>query len=69
MQEGSVCDRSVWVMMQPVDSSTHVINRSLQVTQNGNTSYPGVSIYPGITMPHNGAWLQVNVVNYRMARW
>ncbi len=67
MYQGSVYNLSVWVMMQPVDSSSHVINMSLQVTDSGNTSYPSVSSYPGITVPDDGAWHQISVTNYTMS--
>jgi endo-1,4-beta-xylanase len=50
-----------------VDSSSHVINMSLQTTLNGNTSYPGVTGYPGISVPDDGAWHQITVMNYTMA--
>lgn len=67
MYEGSVYNVSVWVRMQPVDSSSHVINISLQTTLNGVTSYPSVSSYPGTSIPDDGAWHQITVTNYTMS--
>lgn len=67
MYVGSVYNISVWVMMPTVDSGSHVINMSLQTTLNGTVSYPGVSSYPGITVPDDGAWHQITVTNYTMS--
>jgi endo-1,4-beta-xylanase len=67
MYVGSVYNISAWVMMQPTDGSTHVINMSLQTTLNGNTSYPSITPYPGITVPADGAWHQISVTGYTMA--
>lgn len=67
MYYGSVYNISVWVQMQPVDSSSHVINMSLQTTLNGNVSYPSVTSYPGITIPDDGAWHQISVLGYTMS--
>lgn len=67
MYVGSVYDISVYVMMQPVDTSSHIINVSLQTTYQGNTSYPGVSGYPGITIPDDGQWHQIVINNYTMS--
>ena len=67
MYPGSVYNVSGWVMLQPTDGSNHVINVSLQTTLNGNTSYPGVSGYPGITVPADGAWHQISVMGYNMS--
>lgn len=67
MYAGSVYNISVWVMMPTVDANSHVINISLQTTLNGNVSYPGVSSYPGITVPDDGNWHQISVTNYTMS--
>ena len=67
MYVGSVYNISVWVMMPTVDASSHIINMSLQVTTNGTTSFPGVTGYPGITIPDDGAWHQISVMNYTMS--
>jgi endo-1,4-beta-xylanase len=67
MYVGSVYNISVYVMMQPVDGSSHVINMSLQTTYQGTTSYPSVTAYPGITVPDNGQWHQITVNNYTMS--
>ena len=67
MYVGSVYNLSVYVMMQPVDSSTHVINMSLQTTYQGTTSYPSVTPYPGVTVPDDGQWHQITVNNYTMS--
>ncbi len=67
MYVGSTYNLSVWVMLQPTDGSNHVINMSLQTTQNGTTSYPSVSSYPGITVPADGQWHQVSVLGYTMS--
>jgi endo-1,4-beta-xylanase len=67
MYVGSVYNISVYVMMQPVDTSSHIINVSLQTTYQGNTSYPGVSGYPGITIPDDGQWHQIVINNYTMS--
>ena len=34
---------------------------------NGNTSYPGVSGYPGVTVPADGNWHQISVTGYNMS--
>jgi endo-1,4-beta-xylanase len=67
MYDGSVYDISVYVMMDVVDSNSHIINMSLQTTYQGTTSYPGVSSYPGITIPDDGQWHQIVVNNYTMS--
>ncbi|MGH9615319.1 MAG: endo-1,4-beta-xylanase [Acidobacteriaceae bacterium] len=67
MYPGSTYNISVWVMLQPTDGTNHVINMSLQTTLNGNTSYPSVTAYPGITVPADGAWHQISVMGYTMA--
>ena len=66
MYAGSVYNVSGWVMLQPTDGSSHVINISLQTTLAGNTSYPSVTGYPGVTVPADGAWHQVSVMGYTM---
>ncbi len=67
MYVGSTYNLSVWVKLQPTDGSNHVINISLQTTQNGTTTYPSVSSYPGITVAADGQWHQVSVLGYTMA--
>ena len=44
-----------------------MINVSLQTTLSGNTSYPSVTGYPGVTVPADGAWHQISVTGYNMA--
>ncbi len=66
MYVGSTYNISVWVMLQPMDGSNHVINMSLQTTLSGNTSYPSVTPYPGITVPADGNWHQISVIGYNM---
>jgi endo-1,4-beta-xylanase len=66
MYTGSVYNLSVYVMMQPVDSNSHVINMSLQVTSQGTTSFPSITSFPGITVPDDGKWHQIVVNNYTM---
>ncbi len=67
MYVGSQYSISVWVMMEPNDGSSHIINMSLQTTLSGTTSYPGVSGYPGVTVLADGNWHQISVPNYTMA--
>ncbi len=67
MYVGSTYNLSVWVMMMPIDGSSHVINMSLQTTKSGTTSYPSVSGYPGVTVPDDGNWHQINVMGYTMS--
>ena len=67
MYVGSTYNVSVWVRLVPTDGSSHVINMSLQTTLSGTASYPGVSGYPGITVPADGAWHQISVQNYTMS--
>ncbi len=67
MYPGSVYNISGWVMLQPTDGSSHIINVSLQTTLSGNTSYPGVTGYPGVTVPADGAWHQISVMGYNMS--
>lgn len=67
MYQGSVYNLSVWVMMDASDSSSHIINMSLQTTLNGSNSYPGVTGYPGVSVPDDGKWHQISVTNYTMS--
>ena len=67
MYLGSTYNVSLWVMLQPTDGSSHVINVSLQTTLNGATSYNSVSAYPGITVPADGNWHQVTVNRFNMS--
>ena len=67
MYVGSEYNLSAWVKLLPTDNSTHVINMSLQTTSGGNTSYPSVTGYPGVTVPADGNWHQISVTGYNMA--
>jgi len=67
MYPGSKYNISVFVMLQPTDGSSHVINMSLQTTLNGNTSFPSVTPYPGVTVKADGAWHMISVTGYNMA--
>ncbi len=67
MYPGSVYNLSAWVMLAPIDGSSHVINMSLQTTLSGNTSYPSITGYPGVTVPADGNWHQISVMGYNMA--
>jgi len=67
MYNGSVYNASVWVMLVPTDGSNHILNMSLQVTLDGNTSYPSVTAYPGVTIPADGNWHQISVMRYNMS--
>jgi endo-1,4-beta-xylanase len=67
MYNGSRYSISVWVMLQPTDGSSHIINMSLQTTLAGNTSYPGVTGYPGVTVLADGNWHQISVSGYNMS--
>ena len=67
MYPGSVYNVSGWVMLTPADGSSHVINMSLQTTLSGNTSFPSVTSYPGVTVVADGAWHQISVTGYNMA--
>lgn len=66
MYNGSKYNISAWIMLVPTDGSSHVINTSLQVTLNGNTSYPSITAYPGVTVPTDGQWHQISVTGYNM---
>jgi endo-1,4-beta-xylanase len=67
MYNGSVYNASVWVMLQPTDGSTHILNMSLQTTLDGNPSYPSMTAYPGVTIPADGSWHQISVMRYNMS--
>ena len=67
MYNGSEYNLSVWVMLQPTDGANHIINMSLQTTLDGNTSYPSITGYPGVTVPADGAWHQISVTGYNMS--
>lgn len=67
MYPGSTYNLSVWVKLVPTDGSVHTINMSLQTTLNGNTSYPSITPYPGVKVPADGNWHQINVMGYTMA--
>jgi endo-1,4-beta-xylanase len=67
MYVGSEYNLSVWVQLLPTDGSNHVINMSLQTTLSGNTSYPSITGYPGVTVPADGNWHQISVNGYTMA--
>jgi endo-1,4-beta-xylanase len=67
MYVGSEYNLSAWVLLQPTDGTNHIINMSLQTTIDGNTSYPSVTGYPGVTVPADGNWHQINVTGYNMA--
>lgn len=67
MYPGSVYNISGWVMLTPADNSSHVINVSLQTTLSGNTSYPSVTAYPGVTVVADGQWHQISVMGYNMS--
>jgi endo-1,4-beta-xylanase len=66
MYVGSVYNLSAWVMLVPTDGSSHVINMSLQTTLDGNTSFPSITAYPGVTVPADGNWHQISINNYTM---
>ncbi len=67
MYPGSVYNISGWVMLLPTDGTSHVINMSLQTTLSGNTNYPSITAYPGITVPADGQWHQISVLGYNMS--
>ncbi len=67
MYVGSAYNLSAWVMLAPTDGTNHVINMSLQTTVNGNTSYPSITGYPGVTVPADGNWHQISVHGYNMS--
>ena len=67
MYNGSKYNVSAWVMLVPTDGSNHVINMSLQTKLGGNTSFPSITPFPGITVPADGNWHQIGVIGYNMA--
>ena len=67
MYNGSKYNISAWVMLVPTDGTNHVINMSLQTTLGGNTSFPSITPFPGITVPADGNWHQISVNGYNMA--
>ena len=67
MYPGSVYNISGWVMLTPADGTSHVINMSLQTELGGNTNYPSITAYPGITVPADGQWHQISVLGYNMS--
>lgn len=67
MYNGSRYALSVWVMLVPTDGSSHIFNISLQVILAGNTSYPSVTSYPGVTILADGNWHQISVPAYNMS--
>jgi len=66
MYNGSRYSLSTWVMLEPTDGSSHVINMSLQVTLSGNTSYISVTGYPGVTVLADGNWHQISVPAFNL---
>jgi endo-1,4-beta-xylanase len=67
MYVGSEYNISGWVLLTPADGSSHVINMSLQTTLDGNTSYPSITAYPGVTVVADGNWHQISVIGYSMS--
>lgn len=67
MYSGSRYSISVWVMLVPTDGSQHTLNISLQTTSAGNTSYPSVTPYPGVSVTADGNWHQISVPGYNMS--
>ncbi len=67
MYPGSVYNLSGWVLLTRADGTNHVINMSLQTTLDGNTSFPSITAFPGITVPADGNWHQVSVMGFNMA--
>ena len=67
MYNGSVYNLSVWVRLLPTDGSSHVINLSLQVSLDGNVSFPSITGYPGVTVLADGNWHQISVTGYNMS--
>jgi endo-1,4-beta-xylanase len=64
MYSGSQYAVSVWVQMLQADGQNHTINMSLQITLNGNTTFPGIT---AITVPGDGQWHHISVPNYSMS--
>lgn len=69
MYNGSQYAISVWVRLEPTDSSSHVINMSVQVTDGGQTRYRSVTGYPGPTIVADGAWHEISVPTYSMGSY
>jgi endo-1,4-beta-xylanase len=67
MYVGSEYNISGWVLLTPADGSSHVINMSLQTTLDGNTSFPSITAYPGVTVPADGKWHQISANGYTMS--
>ena len=67
MYVGSLYNISAYVLLTPADGTSHVINMSLQTTVSGNTSFPSVTPYPGVTVVADGNWHQINVMGYNMS--
>lgn len=67
MYVGSEYNISGWIKLVPTDGSTHIINMSLQTTIDGNTSYPSITGYPGVSVPADGNWHQISVSGYNMS--
>lgn len=67
MYVGSVYNISAYVLLTPADGTSHVINMSLQTTVGGNTSFPSVTPFPGVTVVADGNWHQINVMGYNMS--
>jgi endo-1,4-beta-xylanase len=67
MYNGSRYSLSVWVMLEPTDGSSHILNMSLQTTLSGNTSYPSITSYPGVTVTADGNWHQISVPSFNMS--
>jgi endo-1,4-beta-xylanase len=67
MYNGSRYSLSAWVMLQPTDGSSHVINMSVQTTLLGNTTYTSITAYPGVTVLADGNWHQISVPGFNMA--
>ncbi len=67
MFDGSNYNISVWVRLMPTDGSTHIINMSLQLTLNGNTTFPSITPFPGVSVAADGNWHQISVNNFTMS--
>lgn len=67
MYVGSAYSISAWVMLVPTDGSQHTMNISLQTTSGGNTSYPSVTPYPGVSVTADGNWHQISVPLFNMS--
>jgi len=67
MYNGSRYSVSAWVMLQPTDGSSHIINMSMQTTLSGNTTYTSLTGYPGVTMLADGNWHEISVPAFNMS--